>query len=87
MTAIERFTCEDAFRRLDDYVDRALGEEERVKVEAHLAVCEACASEYRFENSVIREVRAKLNRIMAPTDLLERISIRLLNRRHPDSSG
>jgi len=72
-----RYTCEDAFRRLDDYVDRALSPDERERVEHHLEECEACAREYRFELGFVREVRDKLRRISAPPDLLERISMKL----------
>lgn len=72
-----RYTCEDAFRRLDDYVDRALSPEEREQVEHHLEECEACAREYRFELGFVREVRKKLRRISAPSDLIERIFARL----------
>jgi anti-sigma factor (TIGR02949 family) len=85
MTSIERYTCEDAFRRLDDYLDRFLTEEERRKVEEHLHACEACAREFRFEAAVVEDVRHKLKRIMAPTDLLERITQRLSQVR-PDRS-
>lgn len=77
MTSIERYTCEDAFRRLDDYLDRFLTDDERRKVEEHLQACEACAREFRFEAAVIDDVRHKLKRIMAPADLLERITHRL----------
>lgn len=77
MTSIERYTCEDAFRRLDDYLDRFLTEEERHKVEEHLQACEACAREFHFEAAVLNDVRHKLKRIMAPTDLLDRIAQRL----------
>ena len=77
MNPVERYTCEDAFRRLDDYVDRTLSDSERARVEEHLEQCEACAREYTFENTFVREVRGKLRRIMAPRDLLERISQKL----------
>jgi anti-sigma factor (TIGR02949 family) len=70
-------TCAETFRRLDDYVDRELSEEEMRMVQEHLRTCAVCAGEYAFEASVIAEVRSKLRRIMAPTDLLQRISRRL----------
>ncbi len=77
MSPVEKYTCEDAFRRLDDYVDRTLSPEERERVEAHLLECAVCAREYRFETTFVEEVRGKLRRIMAPVDLLERIVTRL----------
>jgi anti-sigma factor (TIGR02949 family) len=77
MAAPDRHTCEDAFRRLDDYLDRELSPRELPLVEAHLRECAVCASEYAFEASVIRHVRAKLDRLTAPADLLSRISASL----------
>jgi anti-sigma factor (TIGR02949 family) len=77
MTPIERFTCEDTFRRLDDYVDRALSEAERRLVEQHLEECDVCAREYRFEISFINEVRVKLQRVRAPREMVERVLARL----------
>ena len=75
--AIERYGCEDVFRRLDDYLDRELSAAERELVELHLQECEACAREHRFENAFITDVRSKLRRIRAPGDLLERIVAQL----------
>ena len=69
-----RFTCEDTFRRLDAWLDRALSAEERERVQAHLRECEACAQEYRFESTFVSDVRGKLRRITAPRDLLDRIT-------------
>ncbi len=67
-------TCEETFRRLDDYLDRELSEEEMRLVEEHLRICAVCASEYGFESSVLTQLREKLRRIDAPDDLLQRIA-------------
>ena len=66
-------TCAEAFRRLDDYLDRELAPEELERVRAHLEACAVCAAEFRYEASVIREVRGKLQRIAAPPDLYARV--------------
>ena len=71
---LDRYTCLDAFRRLDDYVDHELTAEEAVLVRQHLDTCAMCAGEFDFEASVIEHVRAKVRRIAAPPDLLRRIS-------------
>jgi anti-sigma factor (TIGR02949 family) len=76
---LDRYTCEEVFRRFDDYLDRELTPEEIQLVEEHMAICERCAREYRFEESVLRNVRAKLHRLSAPPDLLGRISRALSN--------
>lgn len=77
MSPIDRLTCEETFRRLDDYLDRELDAEERRLVDQHLADCEVCAREYRFEQSVIDQVRSKLHRLVAPPDMVDRILARL----------
>lgn len=73
----DRATCEEAFRRLDDYLDRELSPGERARVEEHLEFCEMCASEYRFEASFLVQVRAKIGRLQTPPDVRGRLLGRL----------
>jgi anti-sigma factor (TIGR02949 family) len=77
MSGPGRFSCDEVLRRLDDFVDRALGFEEIHRVEAHLADCVACAEAARFESSLIAGIRARLRRIAVPSGLRESIHIRL----------
>ncbi|MDH3497554.1 MAG: anti-sigma factor [Gemmatimonadota bacterium] len=72
-----RLTCEETFRRLNDYLDRALSPEEKRLVEEHLETCAGCAREFRFEMSLLDNLRAKLSRIDIPEDMLARITRRL----------
>ena len=74
---LDRATCEETFRRLDDYLDRRLSPEETRLIEEHLQVCDACNREFVFEASVIEGVREKLRRLAAPADLLDQISARI----------
>jgi anti-sigma factor RsiW len=60
-----RHTCEEAFRRLDDFLDRRLTPEETRLVEEHLKVCAACTREFAFESSVLKTVRRKLRQLEA----------------------
>lgn len=76
-TRPDRLTCEELFRRLDDYLDRELSEDEARLVREHLETCAVCATEYTFEASMLRGVREKLRRIAAPPGLMERISKRI----------
>ena len=73
MTHLSRYTCEEAFRRLDDYLDRELSSEETELVREHLEICAGCAREFNFESSVLREVREKLRQIDLPASLQARI--------------
>jgi anti-sigma factor (TIGR02949 family) len=72
-----RHTCEEAFRRLDDFLDRRLNPEETRLVEEHLKICAACTQEFTFEASVLTGVRRKLQHLEAPPDLLSRVLSRL----------
>jgi anti-sigma factor (TIGR02949 family) len=73
MTHLNRYTCEEAFRRLDDYLDRELTSDETVLVREHLEICAGCAREFNFEASVLRGVRDKLRQIDLPESLQARI--------------
>jgi anti-sigma factor (TIGR02949 family) len=74
MAQIDRYTCEETIRRLDDYLDRELTPHEIELVQEHLEVCAACASEFAFEVSALERIRGKLQRIPAPVDLLAKVS-------------
>jgi anti-sigma factor (TIGR02949 family) len=74
VTRVDRNTCEEVFRRLDDYLDRELSPAEMALVREHLEVCAACAAEHDFEERVIQHVRSSLRRLSVPQDLLSRIS-------------
>jgi anti-sigma factor (TIGR02949 family) len=71
---LNRTTCEEAFRRLDDFLDRRLGHAETHLIEEHLEICVACAREFTFEASVLTGVRQKLRHFSVPPDLLARIA-------------
>jgi anti-sigma factor (TIGR02949 family) len=74
---LNRKTCEEAFRRLDDFLDRRLTPEETKLVEDHLRVCDACTREFTFEASVLSGVKRKLRHIDVPPDLITRILVQL----------
>jgi anti-sigma factor (TIGR02949 family) len=73
----DRFTCEEAFRRLDDYLDRELAGSEMSRVRDHLETCAACAREFTFEASVLDRVKSKLRQIDVPPDVLSRVTAAL----------
>jgi anti-sigma factor (TIGR02949 family) len=81
---LDRVTCEEAFRRLDDFMDRELGAEEMQLIHEHLAICAQCTREFNFEISVVNGVRNKVSRISAPPGLLARILAGLNGPDRPD---
>ena len=84
MTQPERFTCEDVFRRLDDYLDRELSERELELVRQHLDTCEQCAREHRFESGVLSSIRGKLGHLRAPETVMQRVTKLLEEERRRD---
>lgn len=85
MTNGTRYTCEEVFRRLGDFVDRELSEEEIARVEEHLEACAQCAHEYAFEMSFVSEIKGALRRIVVPGTLRSKVR-RLLDSLEEDPS-
>lgn len=85
MSTLDRYTCEQVFRLLDDYLDRELSPEEIDRVEAHLATCAQCASESRFERGMLEGLKAKIRQIDVPASLVETIETALRRERDPGS--
>ena len=77
MTTIDRYTCEEVVRRLDDYVDRELSPREMQLMRAHIETCAACAHEHAFAVATLRTLKAKLRRIEVPRDLMAHLALRL----------
>ena len=68
------YDCQDTLARLDDYLDRELSDRELRQVAIHLRICFRCAKLYRFERGFVEDVRAKLERVEAPPELMNQIS-------------
>jgi len=75
----DRLDCEETFLRLDDYLDRELDAAERRLVEEHLATCDVCTAEYRFEAAVLEGLRERLRRVRLPAEVRVRLLSRLRN--------
>ena len=86
MAQIDRYTCEETIRRLDDYLDRELTPHEMQLVQEHLEVCVLCASEYAFEASALERLRDKLQRLPVPADLMTKVA-RTLERARGETSS
>jgi anti-sigma factor (TIGR02949 family) len=70
---LDRYTCLETVRRLDDYLDRELSAGESVEVERHLEVCDRCLKRFQFEGAVLDELRTKLRRVPVPETLEARL--------------
>ena len=83
---IDQMTCEQTFRRLDDFLDHELSESECLLVQEHLEICAICAAEFKFEASIWSEVRAKLQRMAVPPGLREKVAHLLRDTNCSDST-
>ena len=73
MDRLDRYTCDEALRRLEDYLDAELSAGDLRKVHEHLDTCVPCTSQFKFEASVLQGIRRRLQRTDLPPDLLTRI--------------
>ncbi len=77
MSEMDRSTCEETVRRLNDFLDRELQESEMAIVREHLNACEVCANGVEFNGSVLQAIRAKLHDTSLPDGLKGRVFARL----------
>src|SRR5580658_1335522 len=55
------YSCEEAIKRLNEYLDHQLTQEERAVVIKHLEICKPCLSRFSFEQTLIISLRTKLS--------------------------
>jgi anti-sigma factor (TIGR02949 family) len=79
-------TCEETFRRLDDFLDHELSASECLLVQEHLEACRICAAEFKFEADIWSEVRVKLQRTTVPPSLREKVARLLRDTNCSDST-
>ena len=70
---LDRYTCLETVRRLDDYLDRELSAAETREVERHLEVCDRCLKRFQFEGAVLDELKLKLRHVPVPDTLEARL--------------
>jgi anti-sigma factor (TIGR02949 family) len=87
VSRIDRYTCADVVRRLDEYLDRQLSSIEMQLVREHIATCDVCAREQAFGEATLQMLKAKLRRIDAPADLLARIASTLADANAEEERG
>jgi mycothiol system anti-sigma-R factor len=65
--------CEQAVKRLTEYLSQELSSEEFKHVEKHLAECHGCHEMFSFEVQLLEIVREKASEGRAPDTLRQRI--------------
>ena len=68
------YSCEEAIKRLNDYLDHELSAEERQDVVKHLNICKPCLERFDFEESLVVSLRQKVKERICPNGLKDRLS-------------
>jgi len=80
---VEFNQCQQAVRRLNEYLSRELNSDETDLVQQHLQQCKGCFDKFHFEETLLKTIRAKISSVSAPSGLRDSV-LRLLGR---DASG
>jgi len=78
MKAIGMMRCEDAMRKLWDFLDGELSEDEQEALKKHLEVCRRCYPAYDFQKAYLNYTRRLATQEQAPPELRRRLFMRLL---------
>ena len=65
--------CEQAVKRLTEYLSHELSAEEQTRVEQHLRECRGCFEMFSFEEQLLEIVRERAAETCAPANLRNRI--------------
>lgn len=71
--ALDFNQCEQAVKRLTEYLSRELSAEEQAGVERHLSECRGCFEMFSFEVQLLDLIREKASETRAPDALRSRI--------------
>lgn len=71
------YSCEEALRRLNDFLDHELTPDERTIVMQHLEICKPCTKRFTFEQTLIVSLRQKLGDVRASETLRTKLHILL----------
>jgi anti-sigma factor (TIGR02949 family) len=71
------YSCDEAIRRLNEYLDHELNDQERMIVIRHLELCKPCFSRFTFEQTLVISLRQKVALLRVPEPLKEKLRILL----------
>jgi anti-sigma factor (TIGR02949 family) len=75
VSSFDFYSCEEAVRRLNEYLDKELAPEERADVIKHLALCKPCLERFNFEQTLLISIRTKMQKVSAPPELKTRLNV------------
>ncbi len=78
--------CQEAVKKLTDYLSHELRADEETEVKRHLSQCGGCFAKFHFEETLLRTIRDRAEQVRAPVALREKIMTLLKgsNNTHPE---
>lgn len=70
---VDFYSCEEAIKRLNEYLDHQLTDVERVVVLKHLEICRPCLRRFTFEQTLVVSLRQKVAHLCVPATLREKL--------------
>ncbi len=65
--------CQEAVRRLTEWLDKELSPAEEARVQQHLNHCRGCFARFHFEETLLHTIRTRVETLRAPAGLRDRI--------------
>ena len=71
--SVDFYSCEEAVKRLNEYLDHEMPLEERAVVLKHLEICRSCLSRFSFEQTLVISLRQKVTVLRMPDALKHKL--------------
>jgi len=65
--------CQEAVKKLTEFLSHELGPDEEEKVQRHLRQCRGCFSKFHFEETLLKTIRERAEQVRAPLALRNKI--------------
>ena len=78
------YSCEEAVKRLNEYLDHEMTDAERVVVLKHLEICRPCLKRFTFEQTLVVSLRQKVLLLCVPITLREKLHGLLRDKEHSE---
>lgn len=79
---MDAYSCEEAVKRLNEYLDHELTEGERAVVLKHLEICRSCLRRFTFEQTLVISLRQKISVLCVPPTLKAKLHVLLRDETH-----
>ena len=78
LSGADFYSCEEAIKRLNEYLDHQLTAPEAAIVMRHLEICRPCLRRFTFEQTLVVSLRQKVNASSMPPALRDKLHLLLL---------